>query len=180
MILDPSSFKNTKYIRPITHIRTGGRSRKTFATTSYIYGLEMLAVLATLMDKESDLGNKSPTFYIGNNNALLAILKKSAKPTYIQAMNGLIWHRVRELNITPSSERVPSKRNIADLPTRTVKIQYESPKRDIFRMAIDLHELIENASDRMPKGLPIEPHSMANRAIVSPSGEQNRKGCSNA
>ena len=87
----------------------------------------MLAVLTTLMEKGAELANKSVTFYI-DNNALLAILKNSAKPTPIQAMNGLIWRRIRELNITPRFERAPSKRNIADLPTRRVKIRYKSQK----------------------------------------------------
>ena len=47
VILGTSSFKNTKYLRRITHIRTGGRRKSTIASTSYIYGLEMLAVLTT-------------------------------------------------------------------------------------------------------------------------------------
>ena len=81
----------------------------------------MLAVLTTSMEKGSDLANRTVTFYIDNNNAMSAILKNSAKPTSIQAMTGLIWHIVREINITPRFGRVPSKRNIADLPTRRVK-----------------------------------------------------------
>ena len=44
-ILGPSSFENTKCRRPVTHIRTGERWKRTFASTIYIYGLEMLAVL---------------------------------------------------------------------------------------------------------------------------------------
>ena len=135
----------------------------------------MLAVLTTLMEKGAELANKSVTFYI-DNNALLAILKNSAKPTPIQAMNGLIWRRIRELNITPRFERAPSKRNIADLPTRRVKIQYKSLERGQFRMTIDLRKLIENAIDRLPKCLPIEPHSMGNRAIVTTPGKQKRGG----
>ena len=123
MILDPSSFKNAKYIRPIKHIRTGGRWGKTFAPTSYIYGPEILAVLTTLMEKGADLANKSVTFYIDNNNFLLAILKNSAKSTSIQEMTGIIWHRIRELDVNPRFERVPPKRNIADLSMRRVKTQ---------------------------------------------------------
>merc|ERR1719158_1830588 len=97
VVSGPSTFKNTKYIRPAKHIRTGEKRKRTFAPTIYIYGLEMLAVLAALTEKGADLGNKSATFYIDSNNALLAILKNSAKPTSIQAMAGLIWHRIREL-----------------------------------------------------------------------------------
>ena len=85
VILDPSSRKHAKYISSTTHIRTGGRWGKTFAPTSYIYGLEMLAVLTTLRGEGSDLANKSVTFYIDNNNALLAILKTPpTQPPYRQ------------------------------------------------------------------------------------------------
>ena len=159
VILDPANFKRTKYLRSITHVRTGLRWTRTFADTSYIYGLEMLAILATLMERGDDLRNQSVTFYIDNNNALLAILKNSAKPIAIQAMTGLIWHRIQELNITPWFERVPSKRNIADLPTRHVKIKYKSLKREKFRQTIALHQTIETAIARILKGLPVEPPS---------------------
>ena len=85
VISGPSSFKNTKYIRSIAHIRTGGRWGETFTPTSYIYGLEMLAVLTTLTGKGAELANKSVTFYIDNDNALLAILKTPpSQPLYRQ------------------------------------------------------------------------------------------------
>ena len=153
---------------------------KDLAPTIYIYCLEMIAVLATLMKKWADVANKSATFYIDNNNALLAILKNSAKPTSIQATAGPIWRRIRELNITPWFGRVPSKRNIADLPTRSVKIQYKSLKRDKFRMTIGLIKLIDISIDGMSKGLPTEPPSTRNRAMVIPSGKLNVRGRSNA
>ena len=130
VIIDPTGFKHTKYLRSVTHVRTGKRWVRTFAYTSYIYGLEMLTILATLMERGDDIRNQSVTFYIDNNNALLAILKNSAKPVAIQAMTGLIWHRIQELNITPWFERVPSKRNIADLPTRHVKNKIQVTQKD--------------------------------------------------
>ena len=46
VVIDPANFKHTKYLRSVRHIRTGLRWAKTFADTSYIYGLEMLAILA--------------------------------------------------------------------------------------------------------------------------------------
>ena len=46
-----------------------------FDSASYIYGLEMLVILTTLMEKGADLENCSVTFHIDNNYALLAILK---------------------------------------------------------------------------------------------------------
>ena len=92
---------------------------------------------------------RSAAFYFDSNNALLAILKNSANPTDIQATTGLIWDRARELNITPMSGRVPSKRNIADLSTRRASIKYKSIKRDEFRMETDQNQIAEHAIDRI-------------------------------
>ena len=178
VILGASAFRNTKYIRPIAHIRTGERWKSAFDSTSYIYGIEMLAVLTTLVEKGAGLENRLVTFYI-NNNAMLEILQNSATPASIQAMKGLIWHRIRELNITSRFGRVPSKRNIAELPTRSVKIKYKSRKRGKFRMAIALQKLIETTIGRISKCLPIEPPSVKNRTLVTLPGRNNRKGVKN-
>ena len=171
VIIDPTGFKHTKYLRSVAHVRTGQRWLRTFANTSYIYGLEMLAILATLMEREDDLRNHSVTFYIDSNNALLAILKNCAKSAAIHPMAGLIWHRIQELDITPRFGRVPSKRNIDDLPTRHVKIKYKTLKSEKCRQKIALRALIETAIVRISKGLPAEPPSTRNKKIVPPSGK---------
>ena len=46
-------------------------------------------------------------------------------------------------------------------------------------MAIDLRKLIGSDIDRMPNGLPAEPHSVRNRATVTLPGKRNRKRRSN-
>ena len=168
VIIGPTNFKHTKYLRSVTHIRTGMRWAKTCADTSYIYGLEMLAILATLMERGDDIRNQSVTFYIDNNNALSAILKNSAKPLAIRAMTGLIWHRIQELNITPRFERVPSKRNIADLPTRHVKIKYKALKREKFRQTTAMRKMIENSIVRISKGLPADPPPTRQKKMFLP------------
>ena len=122
------------------------------------------------------MANQSVTFYFDDNNALLAILKNSANPTSIQATTGAIWPRIRELNITPRFGRAPSKRNIADLPTRSVEIKYKSLKSDKFRMAIALRKLIERAIERISNGLPIGPPSMKNRTPVTPPWATKQDG----
>ena len=98
-ILDPSSVKNTKYIRPITHVRAGGRWKKTYDSTRYICGLEMLAVLATLMEKGAGLANKSVTIYIDDDNAALAIFKKTP-PILLQGKSWRISYGVESENST--------------------------------------------------------------------------------
>ena len=56
-----------------------------FEAASYIYGLEMRDVLATLKAEGDDIRGKSATFYIDNNIESEAIIKNSAAPTAIQA-----------------------------------------------------------------------------------------------
>ena len=92
---------------------TGHRWRKTFGKTFYIYGLDSLSVLEMIHGKSSELRNRSVTFYIENDNFLCALINNAANPPEIQAMVGLIWHRIRDLRIAPWFESVPSKRNIA-------------------------------------------------------------------
>ena len=48
-IIDPIIFADCETIKRVCATRTGHRWIKTFEDTRYIYGLEMLAILATLM-----------------------------------------------------------------------------------------------------------------------------------
>ena len=129
------------------------------------------------MEKGADLANRSVTFYIANNNSLLAILKNSANPTPIQATTGLIWHRIRELNINPRFVRVPSKRNIADLPTLRIHVKYKSVKSDKCRMTFDLNKPIERDIVLTTKGLPLEPHSGKIRILAPPIRKTKQERC---
>ena len=118
--------------------------------------MEVLAVLAILLEKSNELRNKSVTFYIDNNNALSALIKNAANPPEIQAMAGLIWHRIRDLRITPWFERVPSKRNIADLPTRGKVIPFTTSWKGPFRNLRFLHSIVTKAIKEVKEGLPIQ------------------------
>ena len=138
--IDPATFAVNKTIKRVCATRTGRRRVETFEDASYIYGLDMLAALATLMAEGEDIRGKSVTFYIDNNNAREAIIKNSATPIAIQALTALIWHRIRDLDISPWFERVPSKRNIADLPTRYSEIPYQVTSTGGFGNTIRLNK----------------------------------------
>ena len=174
VILDPSTFKTTRYIRSITSIRTGARWAATIASTRYIYGIGMMADRGTLMGNGASLANRPAAFYIDNNNAILEILKNPAKPMAMQAMTGLLWNRIRELNITPLIERVQSKRIISGLPTRRFSIKYKSSTRRKCRMTIERKSLIGRTIDRITKCLPIEPHSLGGETIAPHTGNKIR------
>ena len=120
-IIGPLICARGKTIKRSRAARTGRRSVKTFDDAIYIYGMEMMDALAVLMSECDDVRRNTVTFYV-DNNALDAIVKNSATPAPIHALTALILQRIRDLGIAHWFERVPSKCNIADLPTRYVKI----------------------------------------------------------
>ena len=120
-------------------LKTGFRRKSTSAKTNFVYGLELSALLSLLQQDNNDIRDKSATFYIDNNNALQALVRNTARPTVIQCMVALIWHRIRDFRITPWSERVQSKRNLADLPTRRVQIQCPVLAFHGFKHLVEIH-----------------------------------------
>ena len=156
-MLTPGTFEASDTIDSIIASKTANAWRKTFGKTCYIYGLEMLAVLAILMAKNNGLEGRTATFYIDNNNALQALVKNSGNPIEIQALAALIWHRIRDLGIIPWFERVPSKRNIADHHTRNIRIKYNSRKRGRFLNLRKTHKLVEQAIQNSILVAPLEP-----------------------
>ena len=154
--LTPGTFASNDRIDSIRHSKTGNKWGKTFEKTCYIYGLEVLAVLAILLEKCNELRNKSVTFYTDNNNALCALVKNAANSPEIQATVGLIWHRIRDLRIAPWFERVPSKRNIADLPARGKRITYDASWTGPFRNLRFIHRIVTKAINGVKQGLPTQ------------------------
>ena len=155
-IIDPITLAESKTIKRVCATRAGSRWVKTSEDTIYIYGLEMLAALETLMAEGGDIRRKSVTFYIDNNNAMEALIQNSSAPIAIQALTALIWNRIRGSGISPWFEGVPSKRNIADLPTRYVKIPYHVPPTGGCGNTIRLHRNVNRAIDKIDQGVPVE------------------------
>ena len=54
--------------------------RPTFDVTTYIYGLEMVAIVATVLNLCDFVRNKNVVFYIDNSNAKGALVKGSPLP----------------------------------------------------------------------------------------------------
>ena len=77
-----------------------------FITTDMICGLELLAVAQTLAGHTMPIEDKSITFYVGNNNALIALTKADSKRGIITVLTRLFWEVVARRMITHWSERV--------------------------------------------------------------------------
>ena len=153
--INRDEFANNERIRQVYATKTGEYWVRLFETTNLIYGLEMLALLATLYIPNTPLRNQNATFHIDNKNAFGAVVKNNSKSTIITAMAQLIWHKIRELGITAWFEWIPGNRNIADLPTRGIKIMFKCPGQQDFGDLRALHRNILSAKQAMGAGRPI-------------------------
>ena len=155
VLVNRDEFVENETIRHVYATKTGDYWVRLFETTNLIYGLEMLALLATLHIIGTPLRNKNVTFHIDNKNAFDALVKNNSKSTIITAMTQLIWHKIRELGITAWFEWIPGNRNIADLPTRGVKITFKCPDQKEFGDLRALYRNIQSAKQAMDTGRPI-------------------------
>ena len=95
-----------------------------FDSTTYIYGLEMLAIIATLMKCRTILRGRNVVFYIDNTNAKDALVKGFSPTPVINRLIQLFWAIIQVEGIWAWFEWVPSGVNVGDLPTRNAKISF--------------------------------------------------------
>ena len=157
VLIKRSDFIINENIDLIYASLTGEYWVKLFELTNLIYGLEMLALLATLYIPNTPLKNQNVTFHIDNRNAFEAVVKNNSNVTVISAMTQLIWHKISELGITAWFEWVPGNRNIADLPTRKADITFKHNDQKQFGDLRTLHRQIVSAKQALEAGRPIIP-----------------------
>ena len=158
VLVNRGQFMENETIRHVFATKTGDYWAKLFEVANLIYGLETLALLATLYIPNTPLRNKNATFRIDNKNAFEAVVKNNSKSTIITAMTQLIWRKIRELGITAWFEWIPGNRNIADLPTRGAKITSKCPDQKEFGDLRALYCSIQSAKQEMDTGRPIIIH----------------------
>ena len=95
------------------------------------------------------------TFRIDNGNAFEAVVKNNAEPTIIVATTHLIWHRIRQLNITAWFEWVPGARNITDPPTREAGLPFPIKAAADFWGLRPLSRVLKRAKEALEAGRPI-------------------------
>ena len=118
LVIGVGQFKSSHTINECIAMTTGKRWKTIFNETNYIYGLEMLAVLALVIDPKADIDGKAIVFYLDNDNAVKALVKNKSDIRAIQVMTLLIWHIIALRGIRSWFEWVGSDYNPADIPTR--------------------------------------------------------------
>ena len=94
----------------------------TFRDTTYIYGLEMIAIVATVLVLGEKLRGKNVTFYIDNSNCRDALVRGQTDTKVIDNLVKLFWAHVQRLEIYCWFEVIPSGLNPADAPTRDASL----------------------------------------------------------
>lgn len=146
------------YARGHPSRRAGNRREALFAHAALIYGIEILDIFAILFDSATDIDGENVAFYLDNNNSPDASVSNAPGPPVITAMAQLLWCRIAEFNMAAWSERVPSKKNIADLPTKRIPIPFPSLVAKTFRRGPPrCLRLISSAGHEISEGRPAAP-----------------------
>ena len=96
----------------------------TFDSATYIYGLEMLAVVGILLFLGAGLRNKTVVFYIDNSNCRDALARGYTNTKVIDSLVQIFLAQVNRLGIFAWFELTPSDPNPSDAPTRFVLLPF--------------------------------------------------------
>ena len=102
----------------------GEEELKFFSQNSAIFGLELSAIVLAIFRLRTIVRNCSIVIYTDNNAALAALINGDSSSGAAFALIAVFWFLAASYNIAIWLERVETKRNIADLPTRGVEIPF--------------------------------------------------------
>ena len=118
VLFEPSTFLRRRRVL-IAHASTLPEEwHKARGPTSLIEGMGMLSDVSFIIQHGARLAGKSVAVYVDNNYALSSLIRGSAKSEALANIVQMFWFYVQKYDIKRWLERVPSTRNIADLPTR--------------------------------------------------------------
>ena len=89
-----------------------------FRNTSFIFGLELEAVVSAVFFARERLRGQTVTIYIDRNAALAALINGDSSSEAACLLIATFWFLAAAFDISIWLERVDTARNIADLPTR--------------------------------------------------------------
>lgn len=87
-----AQFASSHTIAECITMTTAKRWKAVFNKTNYIYGLEILALLALVIDPQAQIDGKSIVLYLDNDNDVKALVRNKSDTRAIQVMTLLIWH----------------------------------------------------------------------------------------
>ena len=115
-------FRATRTASEVISSATGHEWERLFAPTSYILGLELLAINALIFYFPQLLKGRNVTFFCDNMNTCSALISGYSKSVVIDGMVKIFWSLAQEIDLNPWFERVGTDYNPADMPTRRVEL----------------------------------------------------------
>ena len=100
-----------------------------FNAQNRIFGMEMLAPLASIWMNRKKLTCASINLYIDNDNVLTSLVRGGSSCDIISATVACFWRISEARSIDIWIGRVPSKKNPADIPARQAHIPFPVNKR---------------------------------------------------
>ena len=143
IILDVAEFLRVGEFQAVFKEVSSLEWQTTFKDTTYIYGLEMLAIIATVYILGDFLRNKNVVFYVDNSNAKDALVKGFSPTRIINRMVRIFWACMQRNGIWAWIEQIESEKNISDLPTRGEELPLKSQVKRNFGILENLRRLIE-------------------------------------
>ena len=122
VIIDVKNFSKFPAFEAVLSEQADATWADSFSETNLIYGLEMLAVIATMFVLRDFLAGRNVVFYVDNLNTKDALVKGHSDSPAIDKLIKIFWAFAQSSGAWVWIEHVPGTRNIADLPTRNVAL----------------------------------------------------------
>ena len=126
VVLIPDDFHASGCFSAVLSEHADSSWETIFSETTYIFGLELLAVVATVFFLRDFLRGKNVIFYVDNSNTKDALVRGYSNTPVINTLVQIFWAFAQSIGAWFWFEQVPSGRNIADLPTRGVELPLPS------------------------------------------------------
>ena len=114
-----------------------------FPGTTYIYGLEMLAIVGILLSLGGKLRNKTVVFYIDNSNCRDAHVSGYTETNVIDSLVQIFQAQINRRGIYAWFELIPSDPNPFDAPIRFASLPFPIRKSNNFGVLETLLTLVE-------------------------------------
>ena len=116
--LRPSSFPVDRSIFRLQVCAPSLSDISIFEDTNLIYALELFTAVSAVFGFRSSLKNANVVVFIDNDAADLALIKASSKAGAVHRLIRAFWELASTVPFSVWFERVPSKSNLADRPSR--------------------------------------------------------------
>ena len=116
--LRPSSFPQDRSIFRLQTFSFPEPDLNISNDTNIIYALELFSVVAAVFGFRKYLRSSNIIIFIDNDAADLALIKASSKSKFVHHLIRIFWKLASTIPFSVWFERVPSKSNLADFPSR--------------------------------------------------------------